>query len=165
MVRGSIPRRTTKEKNMNYSEKELEKIFKRMMQNVNLSAKTRGSTRLSTQNKVNDNSKNYQRDLQVSKDGIVYRAKKVHDIGIDWEYLKQQWLDQSKKDYWFPNYELELNEIFVPHSIKAPSVDRLDDTKGYIKGNVVLTCRFANLGRGRYEKDEFISFTKKLFNN
>jgi len=73
------------------------------------------------------------------------------------------WLNQNKKDYWFSNYEIELNEIFVPYSIKAPSVDRIDDSKGYVRGNVVLTTRFANLGRGNFNEDDFKEFTKKLF--
>jgi hypothetical protein len=73
------------------------------------------------------------------------------------------WQSQNKKDYWFPEYEIELNEIFVPYSIKAPSVDRLDETKGYVKGNVVITTRFTNLGRGNFEGDKFREFIKTLF--
>lgn len=147
---------------MNYSDKELEKVFKKIMRNVRLSSKNRGSTRKSTQRIVNE-SHNYKRPLKVSSNGVVYREHKEHDIDIDWEYLKDVWLNQNKKDYWFPNYEIELNEIFVPYSIKAPSVDRIDDSKGYVRGNVVLTTRFANLGRGNFNGDDFKEFTKKLF--
>ena len=34
-----------------------------------------------------------------------------------------------------------------------PSVDRLDDSKGYVKGNVVITTRFTNFGRNSYKGD------------
>jgi hypothetical protein len=73
------------------------------------------------------------------------------------------WIQQQYKDYWFPDYEIELREIFVPYSIKAPSVDRLDATKGYVKGNVVLTTRFANLGRGNFDGESFRQFIRTLF--
>ena len=146
---------------MNYSEKELENVFKKMMQNVRLSSKNRGSNRQSAQRLVN--SQNHKRDLKVSENGVVYREHKEHDIDIDWKYLISLWESQNKKDYWFPSYDIELNEIFVPYSIKAPSVDRLDETKGYVKGNVVITTRFANLGRGNFNGEQFKEFIKTLF--
>jgi hypothetical protein len=146
---------------MNYSEKDLEKIFKKMMQNVGLSSKNRGSNRKSAQAIINQTS--LKRELKVSENNVVYREHKEHDIDIDYEYLKQLWESQNKKDYWFPEYEIELNEIFVPYSIKAPSVDRLDSTKGYVKENVVITTRFTNLGRGNFDGDEFRDFIKTLF--
>jgi len=143
--------------------KGIDTVFKKMMRNVNLSSKNRGSSRKSTQRIVNESSE-YKRPLKVSSNGVVYREHKEHEINIDWEYLKKVWLDQDKKDYWFPEYEIELNEIFVPYSIKAPSVDRLDGSKGYVKGNVVLTTRFANLGRGNFGETDFRTFIKKLWN-
>lgn len=38
-------------------------------------------------------------------------------------------------------------KIRNPYSI---SIDRIDSNFGYIKGNVVLVCKFVNLGRGKY---------------
>lgn len=145
-----------------YSDKDLEKIFKKMMANVRLSSSNRGSNRKSTQRLV-EKTKNYKRPLKVSSNGVVYREHKEHDININWEYLKEVWIKQNKKDYWFPEYEIELNEVFVPYSIKSPSVDRIDETKGYVKGNVVITTRFANLGRGNYNQEDFLNFISKLF--
>ena len=147
---------------MNYSEKELEKVFKKMMQNVGLSSKNRGSNRQSAQRLVNSKLK-HKRDLKVSTNGIVYREHKEHEINIDWQYLLELWKAQDKKDYWFPSYTIELNEIFIAYSIKAPSVDRIDETKGYVKGNVVITTRFTNLGRGNFDGDKFKEFIKTLF--
>lgn len=145
------------------TDKELEKIFKKMMANVRLSSANRGSSRKSAQRIVNESGE-YKRPLKVSLNGVVYREHKHHEINIDWEYLKEVWIKQNKKDYWFPEYEIELNEIFVPYSIKSPSVDRIDETKGYVKGNIVITTRFANLGRGNYNREDFINFISKLFN-
>lgn len=144
-----------------YSEKQLERIFKKIMANIMLSSKNRGSTRQSAQKIINGQSN--KRELKVSQNGVVYREHKLHDIDIDWQYLKQLWLEQNKKDYWFPNHEINLNEIFVPYSIKAPSVDRLNEKLGYVKDNVVLTTRFTNLGRGNFSGDKFREFLKTLF--
>lgn len=146
---------------MQYSEKELDKIFKKMMGNVRLSSNTKGSNRKSAQAVINKTT--LKRELKVSENNVVYREHKEHKVDVDYKYLKELWLQQDKKDYWFPNYEIELHEIFVPYSIKAPSVDRLNSTEGYVKGNVVITTRFANLGRGNFSGDEFRQFTKKLF--
>tara|TARA_R100001510_G_C7512274_1_gene111390 strand:+ start:116 stop:565 length:450 start_codon:yes stop_codon:yes gene_type:complete len=139
---------------------DIEKACKRMMKNVKLSSKTRGSYRDGAQKKVDGV---YERAVVVNNNGIVYRAKKQHDINIDWEYLRDLYLKQDGRCHWMPNYKLELDEIFVPHSIKAPSVDRIDNSKGYVKGNVVLTTRFMNLGRGNYGVTEFNDFMKQLF--
>jgi hypothetical protein len=147
---------------MQYSEKELDRIFKKMMRNVRLSSNTKGSNRKSAQEVINKTT--LKRELKVSENNVVYREHKEHKVDVDYKYLKELWLQQDKKDYWFPNYKIELHEIFVPYSIKAPSVDRLNSTEGYIKGNVVITTRFANLGRGNFSGDDFREFTKKLFN-
>lgn len=146
---------------MQYSETELDRVFKKMMRNVGLSSTNKGSNRKAAQQIINKTT--LKRELKVSKNNIVYREHKEHEIDIDYVYLKGLWLQQNKKDYWFPEYEIDLQEIFVPYSIKAPSVDRLNPTKGYVKDNVVITTRFANLGRGNFSGDEFKKFIAQLF--
>jgi len=60
------------------------------------------------------------------------------------------------------SYQIDLNEIFVPHSIEAPSVDRWPDASGgYVKGNFVITTRFMNLGRGNYPAKKFKQFIRE----
>jgi len=46
-----------------------------------------------------------------------------------------------------------------------PSLDRLDRTKGYVMGNVVLCCFVANFGRNEISENLWKSFLLKLEKN
>ena len=47
-------------------------------------------------------------------------------------------------------------------SLKTASIDRIDNNKGYVKGNVRLTCKFANLAKCDHSDKEFHSFITEL---
>lgn len=132
-----------------------------MMSNVKLSSLNPGSTRV-----ITEKNKGYvdslKRELKVNKNGGTYREHKQHFVDITWEDLEKQFKKQNGRCYFLPNYKINLEEIFVPYSIKAPSVDRIDDTKGYVKGNVVITTRFLNLGRGKYPEKDFREFLSEI---
>ena len=128
--------------------------YKKMMSNVRMSSQNAGSTR-----KVADTHK---RELKVGKKGELYREHKQHFVDITWEDLEKQFKKQNGRCYYLPNYKIDLDEIFVSWAIKAPSVDRIDDTKGYVKGNVVITTRFLNLGRGKYPEKDFREFLSEI---
>ena len=48
------------------------------------------------------------------------------------------------------------------HSLEAASLDRIDSDKGYTKENVEFICRFVNLGKNKYPKEEVVNFLKKI---
>jgi hypothetical protein len=51
------------------------------------------------------------------------------------------------------------------HRIRSPysaSVDRIDNNKGYVRGNVRLVCHWANLARGRHSVEVFNEVLLKL---
>ena len=77
-----------------------------------------------------------------------------HDLDITLEDLKEQWEKQGGKCYWL-NIDMSLEDLLISRSPFAPSVDRIDSSRGYHKDNIVLTTRFANLGRGAYDRDDF----------
>jgi len=57
-----------------------------------------------------------------------------------------------------------LKKPYIRHTDMAPSLDRIDNSKGYIKGNVVVMSVRANRLKGDYTIDEFesiISFLKE----
>jgi len=61
--------------------------------------------------------------------------------------------------YWF-------NIPLIPSDNKKnpqqPSLDRLDQNKGYIKGNVVLSCYSANIGRNENDLETWKNFLNLL---
>jgi len=136
--------------------------YKKMMANVKLSSQNPGSTRVITE-KNKDYVDSLKRELKINKNGGTYREHKQHQVSITWEDIEKQFKKQNGKCYYVPNYKIDLQEIFVPYSIKAPSVDRWpDESKGYIKGNFVITTRFINLGRSNYPEHLFREFIEEL---
>jgi len=77
-----------------------------------------------------------------------------HDIDIILDDLKEQWNIQNGLCYWL-DIKMSLPDLAISRSPFAPSVDRLDSSRGYHKDNIVLCTRFANLGRGAYDNHDF----------
>ena len=81
--------------------------------------------------------------------------------------LEKQWEKQGKVCYWLKTpIDLELlfksHPEWYPKHPGAPSVDRIDDNKDYTPDNIIITCRFANLGRNIYPYDRTIEFIEQL---
>jgi len=45
---------------------------------------------------------------------------------------------------------------------RTVSLDRIDNNKGYVKGNITLVTRFENMGRGNMEFEPFMEFCESL---
>jgi hypothetical protein len=121
-------------------------------------------------------SKNYfkklLRNVQMSSDGgaagmrthtnpkksgrvrIGNQSTRRHEITITEDDLRELWEKQNGLCHWL-GIKMSLEDLFVTRSPFAPSVDRIDNTRGYHKDNIVLCTRFANLGRGAYHPDDF----------
>tara|TARA_Y100000361_G_C10872064_1_gene194697 strand:+ start:102 stop:512 length:411 start_codon:yes stop_codon:yes gene_type:complete len=85
----------------------------------------------------------------------IYGKIKGHIVEIDDVYLEDIFNKQNGKCYWLDTI-INPMDVFTANHPLAPSVDRLDNKKGYIKDNVVITTRFANCGR-RNTEDKFFS--------
>lgn len=79
-------------------------------------------------------------------------------LDIDADYLRELLQDQDGKCGW-TGIALSLREIVKPWSI---SLDRLDCDQGYIKGNVMLTCRAVNLARNNSSPEDFLAFIQMI---
>lgn len=76
------------------------------------------------------------------------------------EYLEELWAKQRGCCYWTGIKLLFGPKVTARHPQKA-SVDRLDNTLGYVKGNIAWASNFANRGRGNLAADLFIDFMQQ----
>jgi hypothetical protein len=97
---------------------------------------------------------------ETGKKGTANIPYDETEISIDVQDLKNQYEKQDGKCYWM-DYTLNPNDIFEPNNNAAMSCDRLDNDKGYVKGNFVITTRFANLGKRTMPNRKFRIFMER----
>ena len=91
------------------------------------------------------------------------RKKKNASIDFDESYLKDIW-DKQEGICPFAGVKMSLRTIkdalssaVTPYSA---SVDRIDNSIGYVMGNIRFICHMANIARNRYSDDQVIEFCK-----
>lgn len=88
------------------------------------------------------------------------RAKtKNMDFDIDIPYLEKLWISQNGLCK-VTNLKLEHN---IRNTNKTPyqaSLDRIDNSKGYIKGNVRFTCLIFNYARNGFTDEDVLEFCR-----
>ena len=92
------------------------------------------------------------------------QSTKRHPITITIEDLKELWKVQNGKCYWL-RIDMSLEDLFISNSPFAVSVERLNSDRGYHIDNIVLTTRFANRGRGKYDNPDFKKRLDNLLEN
>lgn len=90
---------------------------------------------------------------RLLKDNI--RGSTPRELTITLDDIKQLWIEQDGRCYWL-GIRMSLEDVMIKDSPFAVSVERLDNSRGYIEGNIVLASRFANRGRGAYDNDDFL---------
>ena len=87
-------------------------------------------------------------------------------IDIDLEYLKSLWESQQGKCA-ATGIELKIKHINtkkqkIDKNPYQASLDRIDNSKGYIKGNVRFVCYIFNIARNNFDDAQVIEFCKKV---
>jgi hypothetical protein len=121
---------------------------------------------------INNASKNYKK---WSKDNVLRfrltaarnRAKqKGIDFSINLPYLE---LLLNKQNGMCPYLKIKLthtkNALTTNGGFETISIDRIDSSKGYIKGNVELVSGIINSMKNTLSKEEFIHTIKWVYNN
>lgn len=82
---------------------------------------------------------------------------------VDIEYLKRLWESQDGKCP-YTGFQMTLPETTCRShsSLKQASLDRIDSSKGYIKGNVEFVCLFINLAKNKHSREELMGFINEL---
>jgi len=120
-----------------------EKYWKILWKNVNMSGKGGAAgMRMETNPKLSG---------RIRKGN---QSTSRHDITITLDDLKEQWEAQKGICHWL-DIKMSLPDLAISRSPFAPSVDRINSSIGYHKDNIVLCTRFANLGRGAYDNEDF----------
>ena len=86
---------------------------------------------------------------------------------IDINFLKELW-DKQKGTCPYTNIKMILpkskRSFRKCRSIEKASLDRIDTTKGYLKGNVEFVCQGINFAKHDYSKEEVLQFVNKIRN-
>jgi len=91
------------------------------------------------------------------------RKKKNDSINFDESYLKEVW-DKQEGICPFAGVRMSLRTIkgalsssVTPYSA---SVDRIDNSIGYVMGNIRFICHMANIARNRYSDEQVVEFCR-----
>ena len=98
-----------------------------------------------------------------------YRCKKRnYDCNLTVEYLKQLW-DSQNGTCPFTGWKIVLpKNTTKPWKNQSPnnaSIDRIDNSKGYIEGNVRFIAYMANIARQCFVDEQLIEFCKAVAEN
>ena len=84
----------------------------------------------------------------------VRKPRKPKDKRVDMKFLESLKDKQNGLCYWL-NIPLDFT---MKDKLRKPSIDRLDNSRGYDADNIVLTTVFANTGRRDASVEEMKSF-------
>lgn len=95
---------------------------------------------------------------------VKENKKKVYDITL--EYLKELWESQDGKcpytGWPMKNLECCTPDKQLPLTPDRASLDRIDSSKGYIKGNVQFVCYMAQCCKGAFSSQQMIEFCEAV---
>jgi hypothetical protein len=82
------------------------------------------------------------------------KRAKLHNYSLDFDesYILELFEKQNKKCHW---YGIEMKPSTKAKYPFQPSIDRIDNSKGYSKDNILLCCFSANMGRNA---NDYITF-------
>lgn len=91
----------------------------------------------------------------------AHRAElKGFEFNVTPEYLRHVLAAQDGLCYFF-KVPLHVDGS-TADSLYQASLDRLDNSRGYVEGNVALTCVAANLARNKFTPEQFSAFCSEL---
>ena len=88
----------------------------------------------------NEKSRKHRQEKPWISMAIKAKKRKHLSFNITSEYIKSIW----PKDNKCPALGIELKQGVKKVIDSSPTLDRIDNSKGYIKGNVQLVCNLAN---------------------
>jgi hypothetical protein len=101
----------------------------------------------------------------INKARSTERVENYGETNLTVEYLKQLW-EQQKGICPYTGYLMELPKNTQEHHIKGSplkaSLDRINSSVGYLKGNVEFVCLSVNLSKSHFSREEMMNFFKNI---
>lgn len=94
---------------------------------------------------------------QAARRAKVYCNRKNAEFDINTAFLRQLW-EKQKGLCAITGMQM----AHKPHDLKSMSVDRIDPSKGYIKSNIHLVCKWVNFARSNHSLEEIKMVLKEL---
>jgi signal recognition particle GTPase len=118
--------------------------------------------RLNPKVKEKEKLKYQERKLRMWENYLLSNSKNREcENTLTVEDIKEIYNKQNGLCYWF---KVPLIPSLIKKHPQQPSLDRLDNSKGYVKDNVVLSCYAANIGRNETNPDIWLDFLDVMFN-
>jgi hypothetical protein len=90
----------------------------------------------------------------------THAKNRKKEIDIDWQYLEEIWNQQSGLCAY--SGEPLVVQANFPNTV---SLDRIDSSKGYLRGNVQLVCAAVNRMKQEFSEEMFLDYCEKITNN
>jgi len=103
-------------------------------------------------------------DRTISKKLVVARRhakERRREFSLTKEYVISLWEIQCKKCF-YSGIEMKTQISSSGELNKSVSIDRIDSSKGYIEGNIVLCCSFVNIMKHILPQNTFINICKAI---
>jgi len=94
---------------------------------------------------------------------IWYRAKEnAKQHGKDFNLTVEDILIPEECPYLGVKLETNFNKYNYTHSHNYYSIDRIDSSKGYVKGNIQIISRLANTMKNNATSEQLVTFAKNI---
>ena len=122
--------------------------------------------------------------LNIRKEVMLNYAKRKYPFSVEQRYYKGYEGDAKRNgrefDVTFEEFLVALNlpchycgrkkvnKIYnksKTRSIKVNGLDRIDSTKGYVDGNIVVCCKDCNIAKNILNYDDFINLIHMIYKN
>ena len=129
---------------------------------------TKTKTKIKNTSQRNPFRKLYQNVLNSAKPpvekGQEFGRKTARLVEIDRHDLEKKFNEQDGKCA-LTGVVIDLDELYVPNSIMAPSVDRINPNGDYTYDNIHIVLRFVNFGRGKAGMYETVNTIESIKNS
>lgn len=127
---------------------------------LNITREYKRKKRENAEYRENEKIKQKQRRVRLWQNTLLHDCKSRNlEFNLDINHINELYKKQNGKCYWFG---VELIPSIEKKHPQQPSIDRIDNNFGYVKGNVVLSCYSANIGRNETNQETWVEFLKLI---